>query len=173
MTEHGAPAAGDDARRLWDMIREMRVAMLTTRDDDGTLRSRPMAAMQAEFDGTLWFFTKASSHKAFEVRAEDQVCLSYAEADDNEYVSVSGRARLVRDPAKARELWNDYLKTWFPGGVDDPDLALLRVDVEHGEYWDGPSSAMVRAYMAAERAAGHEPRMPEAENAKVELGGRL
>ena len=66
--------------------------------------------------------------------------------DDQRYVSVSGNAFLVRDKAKAKELWNEALRTWFPQGLDDPDLALLRVTVDKAEYWDSPSSAMVHAF---------------------------
>lgn len=53
-------------------------------------------------------------------------------------------AAIVRDAALARELWNPLYRAWFPGGLDDPDLTLLRVDVERAEYWDSPSSAVVQ-----------------------------
>ena len=52
----------------------------------------------------LWFFTQASSHKVLEIDHEHQVNLSYAQPDENRYVSVSGTATLVRDRAKIDEL---------------------------------------------------------------------
>ncbi len=143
----------EDAKHLFDMIRHIKFAMLTTTDEDGSLRSRPMANKQAdEFDGTLWFFTHASSHKVEEVETSQEVNVSYADPDKQSYVSISGKAELVRDRAKAEELWTPMTKLWFANGIDDPDLALLKVTVSKAEFWDGPSSKMVQAFGIAKAA---------------------
>lgn len=134
----------DDVQKLAEMIQDIDFAMFTTLDRDGSLRSRPMSTQKTEFDGNLWFFTEASSAKADEVEDNQHVNLSYADQDSNRYVSVSGQATLVRDKAKAKELWNPVLKAWFPQGLDDPNLALLRVTVNKAEYWDAPSSKVVQ-----------------------------
>lgn len=146
--------------KLWRMIKGIEVAMLTTVDEDGTLRSRPMWVQQKDFDGDLWFFTKAGAPKVFEVGRHHQVGLAFAEPKRQDYVSVSGKAELVRDRDKARELWSEWLKTWFPQGLDDPDLALLRVRVEKAEYWDAPSSTMVHLYGYLKSRATGEPPHP-------------
>ncbi len=129
-------------KKLSEMIKDIEIAMLTTAEPDGTLRSRPMATQKFEFDGDLWFFTRASSPKVDEIEQEHRVNVSYAAPDKQRYVSVSGRARLVRDKSKIKELWSPVLKAWFPEGLDDPDLALLKVSVEQAEYWDSPSSTV-------------------------------
>jgi general stress protein 26 len=134
----------NDVKKLAKLIKGIQIAMMTTRDDDGTLRARPMQTQSEEFDGTLWFFTQASSHKVHEIDHEHQVNLSYAEPGNNRYVSVSGTATLVRARAKIDELWTPVLKAWFPKGKDDPDVALLKVDVTKAEYWDSPSSTIVK-----------------------------
>jgi general stress protein 26 len=134
---------------FWHLIQHIPVTMLTTEDADGTLRSRPMVAHQQQFDGDLWLFTRAGSPKTGEVERHHQVNLSFCEPARNIYVSVSGWAELVRDGSKIRQLWSDALTRWFPRGPDDPDLALLRVRVEHAECWDTAASAMVQAYGAA------------------------
>lgn len=162
-----------DIEKIRDLIKDIRFAMLTTIDEDGSLRSRPMGTQEAEFDGDLWFFTGASSAKVDEVERDERVNVSYAAPDDNRYVSISGTARLVRDRAKAKELWNPVLKAWFPDGLDDPDLALLRVRVEKAEYWDAPSSKMVqlagfvKAIVTGKRADGL------GENEKIDLKGTV
>lgn len=130
-----------DIETLRDEIKDIKIAMLTTVDEDGTLRSRPMGTQDAEFDGDLWFFTSDTSPKANEVRREQQVNVSYADPGSNRYVSVSGRASLVHDKAKMEQYWNPILKVWFPDGLDTPDIALLRVRVEKAEYWDYSSGA--------------------------------
>jgi general stress protein 26 len=132
------------AEHLWSLIKDVKVAMLTTEVDESWLRSRPMATQQAEFTGDLWFFTRESSGKSAEARQHPQVNLSYADAGANRFVSVSGPAELVHDAAKNKELWNPIYKAWFPKGLDDPDLALLKVKVERAEFWDSPSSTMVQ-----------------------------
>jgi len=134
----------DEIAKLREMIKDIRLAMLTTVENDGTLRSRPMAAQQAEGDVDLWFFTHAGSPKADEVRRDDRVNVSFSDNGKNRWISVSGRAAIVQDKAKMEELWQPILKAWFPRGLDEPGLALLKVDVEQAEYWDSASSTMVQ-----------------------------
>ena len=132
-------------KKLGKLISDVQFAMLTTAEADGTLRSRPMATHMnhnADFDGSLWFFTKGEAPKVAEVKGDQHVNLSYSSPEQSKYVSVSGTAMLVRDKAKLSELWDKKYMAWFPKGLDDPDLALLRVDVAKAEYWDTPSSAV-------------------------------
>ena len=146
-----------EREKVWAMIRDIQVAMLTS-DDGGTLRSRPMAAVDTEFSGTLWFFTRADSHKASEVQQDSRVALSYADPRRQNYVSISGTARLVRDRGLIDEHWTEATRVWFPKGKDDPQIALLRVDVEQAEYWDAPSSTMLHLYgYAKARLTGEAP----------------
>ncbi len=148
--------------KLNGLIKDIDFAMLTTVDTDGVLRSRPMSTQEAEFDGTLWFFTSDKTHKVEEIERDNRVNASYAEPKDNVYVSVSGTAAIVKDKAKMEELWNPILKAWFPKGLDDPNICLLKVDVEQAEYWDSPSSTLVqivgfvKALVTGQRADGGE-----------------
>jgi general stress protein 26 len=158
----------ESIRQLSEMIKDIEFAMLTTVEEDGTLRSRPMVTQQVEFDGDLWFFTHASSPKVEEVERERNVNVSYAKPDDQRYVSVSGKARLVRDPEKTRALWNPAYKAWFPGGLDDPQLALLKITVERAEYWDSSQSAFVHLVGFIKAVATGEPYRP-GENEKLNL----
>ncbi|URL59845.1 pyridoxamine 5'-phosphate oxidase family protein [Luteibacter flocculans] len=157
----------DEKEKIWSLIKDARVAMLTS-ERDGRLYSRPMVASQKGFDGSLWFFTRKSSPKVAEVEGHRQVNVAYASASDNSYVSLSGVANLVEDRAAIEAHWNEWIKTWFPDGKDDPDLALLRVDVDTAEYWDAPSSKMVLAfdYLKA-RITGQTPHVGE--NRKVDI----
>jgi general stress protein 26 len=135
-----------DLEKLADLIEESRIAMLTTVDTDGALRSRPIATLQLDAHGVLWFFTSASSPKIDEIEQHRQVNLSYVNPDAHDYVSISGTARTVRDRVKMRELWTPWVKPWFPRGLDDPDLVLLQVTIERAEYWDAPDSAAKRLF---------------------------
>jgi general stress protein 26 len=128
------------------LIKDINIAMLTTEAEDGLLHSRPMATQKMEFDGTLWFFTGLNTGMVSEIDWNPEVNLSYAQPSDTRYVSVSGTAEVVNDRAKMEELWNDIYKAWFPQGLDDPDLCLLRVEATFAEYWDVPSGKMVQVF---------------------------
>jgi general stress protein 26 len=85
------------------------------------------------------------------------VNVSFADPDKQHYVSASGIAELVDDPAKAKELWHDAYKTWFPKGLDDPDLVLLKVKVEKAEYWDSVNTSVnLLSYLAGRRPTAGE-----------------
>lgn len=142
----------EDHAKLETMIKDIGVAMIVTQSPDGSLRSRPMACPKHAYDGDLWFFTALDSAKAQEVASHSQVNVSFAEPKAERYVSIAGRASVVHDPARSRAMWNPLLKGWFPGGVDDPRLALLRVEVEHAEYWDAKSSRMLVFFSLAKAA---------------------
>jgi general stress protein 26 len=148
-------------KKLNDLIKDVKIAMLTT-VDWGVLRSRPMQTQEFDFDGDLWFFTSSETHKTDEIEKDRRVNVSYAAPDLNTYISVSGMAKIVKERAKIEELWNPIYKAWFPDGLEDPNLVLLKVAVEQAEYWDSPSSTIVqiagfvKAMVTGERADGGE-----------------
>lgn len=133
-----------DIETLREQINDIKIAMLTTVDEDGSLRSRPMGTQELEFDGDLWFFVSDTSPKVQEIRHEQQVNVSYADPASNRYVSVSGRGVIVHDKAKMEQFWNPFLKAWFPDGLESPDIALLKVMVDKAEYWDYTSGKLVQ-----------------------------
>ncbi|CAF2469127.1 unnamed protein product [Rotaria sp. Silwood2] len=137
-----------DLEKLFEIIRHAKFSMLTTVNQDGTLHSRPMINKQADsFHGELWFFTHQSTHKITELKkGSEEVNVSYSDPDHQSYVSISGRADLVDDSTKKKDLWNDSLKIWFPKGLDDPDLTLLRINIVEAEYWDASTSIMKKLY---------------------------
>ncbi len=143
--------------KLSEMIKNIKVAMLTTRQQDGSLHSCPMITQGKQFERTLWFFTAMNSEKCDEVASKSEVNISYADPSTNRYVSVSGRAKLVRDRNKMQELWSPLIKAWFPKGLVDPDLGLLQVTVDHAEYWDTPSGKTVALFHIAKSVLTGRP----------------
>ena len=158
----------ENLQKLIDKIKDVDTAMMTTADDDGSLRSRPMRNMQIKEDGLIWFFTGYESAKSHELKNDSHVNLSYADPSNNLYVSVSGRASLSRDKAKIDELWNPAMKAWFPEGKDDPNVGLIKVTIDKAEYWDSPNSAVVHLYGVVKAAITGE-RADPGENKKINL----
>ncbi|MEO7776244.1 MAG: pyridoxamine 5'-phosphate oxidase family protein [Fibrobacteria bacterium] len=140
----------DDKSKQWSQllakIHNIKFAMLTTEDEDGYLHSRPMATLEEDSEGALWFFTGKSSHKSHEIDRNPRVNLSYIAGDKDTYLSVAGEGHLVEDATRAKKFWNPLMKAWFPKGLEDPELALLRVDVDEAEYWDVASKKMTTLF---------------------------
>jgi general stress protein 26 len=155
--------------KIRDIIKDINFCMLTTTDDDGCLRSRPMSLDgEVEANGNLWFFTYASSHKVTEVNHHREVNVSFSAPDKQCYVSVCGTAELVTDRTKIQELWKPELKAWFPQELAEPDIALLKVTATKAEYWDAPASWVAKAVGFVTAATTGE-RENTTENAKIDL----
>lgn len=128
------------AQVLGELIAGIGFAMLTTTDHQGRLCSRPMTTQQRQFDGDLWFLTDRRTHTAEDITEHPQVNISFSDSDGYRFVSCSGQASLVEDRAQMREFWQMPYAVWFPGGPDDPNLVLLRVQVGQADYWNSSSS---------------------------------
>ena len=154
--------------KLNELLHGIKYCMMTTVEQDGSMRSRPMYTQEEEFDGELWFFTGLDSAKVEEIQAEHRVNLSYIGDGHKKFVSVSGHAKVVHDRAKMTELWKPYYKAWFPGGLDDPNLCLLKVEVDYAEYWDTPTSPLAHLVGFVKAVTGGGPQKI-GENQKVEV----
>jgi general stress protein 26 len=143
MAETKQAPAQESIKKLGELIKGIDIGMLTTVGESGVLHSRPMRLQDAEFDGELWFMTKADSGKVHEVEQNPQVCVSFSQPNKQNYACVSGTAELVRDRAKIEEFWSPIYISFFPDGKDDPDLALIKVQAAQAEYWDSPTNPVV------------------------------
>lgn len=145
------PQATPDLKRLAELVGDIQVAMLSTLEADGSLRSRPLTTLQMDDSGALWFVTSISSPKIVEMDKHSRVNLSYSDPARQTFASISGVTQVIRDEAKARELWTPPLLAWFPDGVDDPDLVLLKVTVEEAEFWEVKDGQVSRLFGSAPR----------------------
>ncbi|MFS0705182.1 pyridoxamine 5'-phosphate oxidase family protein [Cellulomonas sp. 179-A 9B4 NHS] len=152
--------------KVAELIKDIRIAMLTTVDPSGALVSRPMAVQDVEFDGDLWFFTDLDSHKADEVRGGGPANAAFA--GSTHWVSVSGTAEVVRDRAKIHELWGTAAEAWFPDGPDTPGVGLIKLEAESAEYWDSPGGRLATVFSLVKSKVTGE-RYDGGENAEVDL----
>ena len=163
----------EDFERLAEMIRDINFTMMTTIDGTGKMHSRPMATMEFEkpsdFNGTLWFFSRIDSMKVQDIEDEKDVNLAYANPDSQRYVSVSGRASIERDKNKMKELWNPTLLAWFPEGLNDPEIALIKVEVHSAEIWDAPPSKVVQIMGMAKSMVTGKPYDQKAHSQHIDL----
>lgn len=173
---HASEDQRSDAERrekLWDLIKDTKFAMFTTRHPNGHLHSRPMTTQNkaVDEDDLLWFFMSRKGDPVHELETEPNVNISYANPADDSYVSVSGTATLNNDMAKRQALWNKAAEAWFPQGINDPDLALVQVRISHASYWDVKSSKLVQLFAMAKAAITGKPPGDLGETAEVRMNG--
>ena len=131
-------------KRIWDVIERVGVAMLTTRFADG-LRARPVEARPERAAGLIWIVTDLHSAKEHEIEAEHDIGLTFIDKAENAYLSLTARAEVRRDHAKAAAIWKATDNMWWHG-PDDPNVCVLRVTPVTAELWDGPASKAVAVF---------------------------
>jgi general stress protein 26 len=153
-----------DQSNLWDLIKGIRFGMLTHHTRQGLLRSLPLTTQNKSLDegSVLCFFISANSDLAADLAQNALVNAAYADPDTDSYVSISGRARTSKNPARVEQLWSAPAKAWFPKGPADPDLLLLEVDITQAEYWDVKEAKITQLVkMATAAVTGNPPQMGE------------
>jgi general stress protein 26 len=148
----------EQLNRVWEIIERVGVCMLTTRFAAG-LRARPLEARPDRDHGRIWFVTNLHSGKEQEIESEDDVGLVFIDAREKAYLSITARAQVLRDHAKAAAIWKSTDNVWWRG----PDeQGRRRVRIRQGAaYWrqaqsrrepqgDGQSTVMPRLLLSAE-----------------------
>lgn len=140
-TQH--PDNKESLKKLTAMVEEVKICMLATVHNDYSVYSRPMQTIQVDDDGNIWFFTNEHSGKVDDLSKDNTVYLMYSHPGKNTYLHVKGTASVVTDKEKMKQLWSPIVKAWFPKGIDDPALSLLKVNTNEASYWDGAANKFV------------------------------
>ncbi len=157
--------------KIYSLISKFDTAMLVTHRPDGIDHARPMAIAKVDPNCDVWFFSGGVSEKASEIEGDSKVLLAF-QKDHSVYVSLTGRAQLIADSTQLAELWKPAYKVWFPQGLDDPNLSLIRVNAHSAEYWDSTGFTGVQYLFEAAKAfaTGTTPKVNEPEqHGKVNL----
>jgi general stress protein 26 len=147
----------DDTRKVAELIKDIRVAMLTHADSTGRLASHPMATQEVEFDGDVLFIAERDSHKCQDIAAQSPARVNVSFSSGSSWVSLSGTAEIVDDRAKLEGLWNTFTDAWMEGGPEHPNNVLIKVSADSAEFWDTPGSKatqvlnLVKAKVTGER----------------------
>jgi general stress protein 26 len=155
----------DDTSRVWTLMEKISICMLSTRDGE-QIRSRPMGAYVRRQENAVYFLTDVRRHKDDEIQKFPNVCLAFADASDQKYVSLTGHAAVSNDRAKIRELFSTPAKAWWDS-AEDPNIRVLKVTPNDAEYWDSPGSIVSYIKMAAAAATGTRPDLGD--NRKVAM----
>jgi len=160
----------DVRQEFGDVLAHFDTAMLVTKGPGGTFRSRPMAIAGRESNGDLWFATSIESPKVIELEKDSEVCA--AMQSSSRFMSVSGRAEIVKDRQRIEQFWKPQWKVWFPKGKDDPSIVLVRLVASEAEYWDQHGAKGLSYLIEGARALlrGEKPKADDAsQHAKLNL----
>lgn len=124
----------DHVEKLKQIVGRCRVGMLGMYHEDG-IHFSPMSHVDIDDEGNLWFFTTKETGKTVTARNKNNIFITYAQEVSSTFLSISGKAYLNANREKMRELFNPYVKAWFPKGLDDPSISLLVVHPLEVECW--------------------------------------
>lgn len=147
-----------------DIIKDVETAMFATISQGG-INSRPMQTQHIEFDGDLWFLTMRDTSKYTEIMANPNVNIAYV---GKSYVSIRGKAEVVNDVQRKKELWNAAYEKFLKTSYDDPNVILIKVDTDTAEYWEtGDKTKTVKAFF--KKLVGQKPEGDSDINKTVDL----
>jgi general stress protein 26 len=154
--------------RVWDIIEGVGVCMLTTRFAGG-LRARPIEARPDRDAGAIFFVTDVHSAKEDEIEATPEGGRGFIDSSDKAYLSITGRAGVMRNAETTKKVWRKTDEVWWPG-PDDPNVCLLRIEPLTAELWDGPANAVLTAFeFAKAKLTGEEPELGENRKVTVKI----
>ncbi len=139
-------------KKLQNLIGSVRTGMLITSGKCGKNATRPMAVVDTDTSGNLWFYASKYSNKVMDIEEDQQVQVVFAHPGKDTFFTVHGRASVENDPQYIKDKWNPLVKAWFPDGVDDPALCLIKVKADEAHYWDTNETkvgAMVKIAISA------------------------
>ena len=143
------------AKKVKEMLSDGSIAMFCCNLDAKPFDVSPLATQGVDEDGTVWFFSVKDSDRNGYLAKDSRVQLIYGNSGDSDYLSLYGKAEIVNDLEKVKELWSTFAKVWFQEGPTDPSLTLVRFDPSEGFYWDTKNGKMVAtAKMVASLVTG-------------------
>lgn len=142
-----------ELNKIQELIASIKVGMFITQSSQGAMYGRPMQTQEMDEEGCLWFFSRSQTDKDQEVAQQSSVNIGYADSNNSNFVSVSGKASIVKDKERMQELWSPIMKAWYPNGLETPGISLIKVKIESAAYWDTSASTMVEIFKIAKAIA--------------------
>jgi len=146
----------DQIQAIASKIKNVPFGMFTTVDDASVPSSRPLTTQEIDGEGNMWFFSQDDAQFVHDLERHPVVNVSFSDPEHDVYLSVTGEAHLLKDQSKARELWKPVARAWFPRGLDDPHLAMIRLRIQTAEYWDASTRGMKRLIAMARNAVSDQ-----------------
>lgn len=127
---------------LWDKMADSPFVMVGLTETHQ--HSEPLTAqLDKDLVDTLFFFVGKDNRLIGGGAAMAQ----FVSKGHDFFACLSGTITESNDPAMIDKLWNKQVEAWFPGGKSDPNLALIRLDIDSAELWETDISLSGRLKM--------------------------
>jgi general stress protein 26 len=139
--------------RLWKAIEERHGTGMLGLVDSGQ-HFQPMTAFVEERDGQIWFFTRKDTDLA--QTAAGGLAMFVVQTNDHQ-ACLGGRLTETFDRVRMDKYWNNVVAAWYPAGKDDPNLTMLRLDLDDAEVWISTNPVKFAWEIAKANAAHKTP----------------
>ena len=133
----------DAIKKMQDMAKDVKICMFCTYDSTNRLQTAPMSANKVDDAGVFWFLSDKNSKRNEDLQSKDETDLIFGDPSAINFISVHGKSEILFDKEIIKDLWNPIAKTWFQGGVDDPNLSVVKFTPDDAYYWDTKHGKMV------------------------------
>lgn len=132
---------------FWKALKASNTGMLGL--DKPGANNQPMTAFRDEETAAIWFFTRTDVEMVRDVGEGQDAVFTYGSKDQQVWASLRGRLSVQRDIAVIERHWNPIVAAWYPEGMEDPHLTLLRFDGVEGRIWVSQTGALGFFYQVA------------------------
>ena len=115
---------------FWHSFEKSPFIMLRLENHGG--HAEPMTAqLDKDAHHTIWFYTSRQNRVATSGKAMAQ----FAGKGHDIFACLSGTLVEETDRARFEKHWSKQVEAWFPGGKNDPQLIMLRYEIDSAEVW--------------------------------------
>jgi general stress protein 26 len=129
--------------KFWHALAGSPFVMLQLDSDPDS--AAPMTAqLDKDARHAIWFFTGKDNRFA----AMGAATATFAAKGHDTFARFAGK--LVEETSRERldKQWSNFVEAWFPGGKDDPNLLMLRMELGDATIWSGEMGLLGTAKMA-------------------------
>ena len=101
------------------------------------------AQLDKDADSAIWFFTT----KDHQLAKMGPAIATFAGKGHEMFARFDGTLSEETSRERLEEHWNNIVEAWFPGGKDDPNLLMLRMDLGQAEIWNSDLGVLTTAKM--------------------------
>lgn len=137
-------ANNEGIEKIKTIAEKAQICLFCTKIETGQpFSTRPMSAQKVDDIGNIWFLSDKDSSKNMEIKDDDHVQLLFSGSSHSDFLSVYGKATILYDRQKIKELYEPIVKAWFQEGKDDPNISVIKVEPIEGYYWDTKHGKLV------------------------------
>jgi general stress protein 26 len=139
MADHDSPQ--EIAAKFLDKLKSSPFVMIGLTDGE---HSEPMTAqIDDDQPNTLFFFAGKDNR----IAGGGDAMAQFVGKGHDFFACLAGTVSQDDDRAQIDKLWNNQVDAWFPNGREDPNLTLLRFDIDSAELWETDISLSGRVKM--------------------------